>query len=162
MTNKLPNGTVIKIRKLEKGDLSRVVDILNNSADKLSQDRYTLEGVRKILSNGTHFYVAKVEGTIVGCISLKKLPGKMSHVGCIGITVDEPYRRKGIGTTLLKTIFEISRKIGLKKLTTEVMKNNAPAIKMFAKLGSEREGVLKRHIRVEDEYVDLICMRKFI
>ena len=86
----------------------------------------------------------------------------MNHVGWIGIAVDKPYRRKGIGTALLKTIFEISRKTRLKKLTTEVIENNVPAIKMFTKLGFKTEGILKQHIRAKDKYVDLICMSKFI
>ena len=68
--------TAIEIRRSKEEDLPGIVSILNDSVDMLSQDKYTLRDIQRILSRGAHFYIAKIEGKIIGCASLERLEVK--------------------------------------------------------------------------------------
>ncbi|MBC7123627.1 MAG: GNAT family N-acetyltransferase, partial [Pseudothermotoga sp.] len=49
-----------------------------------------------------------------------------------------------------------------KKIQLEVMANNERAIRLYEKFGFEIEGRKKKAILLDDEYVDLLVMGKWL
>jgi len=51
------------------------------------------------------------------------------------IAIRDDYKKKGIGTFLMKKLMDIYEKNGIKKLKLEVRVSNVPAISMYKRLG---------------------------
>ncbi len=110
------------------------------------------------------FLVAKVGGKIVGYVMSRVehslhmsgfLPGfiKKGHIVSIAILPD--YRRKGIGTELMRRAMESLKNVyGCKEVYLEVRVSNRPAIEFYHKLGFRIDHVIKRYYKDgEDAYV---------
>lgn len=53
------------------------------------------------------------------------------------LVVKESFRRKGIGTQLLKKIFDVAKKESCKRVRWQVLNWNQPAINLYKKIGAE-------------------------
>ncbi len=68
------------------------------------------------------------------------------HVGEIRIVVAEKFRRKGLGFIILKELFYIALRMGLHKIIAEVVEDDLSGVRMFEKLGFQKEALLKNHV----------------
>lgn len=85
---------------------------------------------------GDMFYVAKIEGKIVGYILCKaEVVQKVSSAIIISIAVDKDYRGKGIGESLMREAQRAMRDRGIMIAGLQVRQSNKPAILMYQKLG---------------------------
>jgi acetyltransferase len=57
------------------------------------------------------------------------------------IAVADPYQRSGLGTLLTDYILDIARDMNLRLVTAEVLAENTPMLKLFAKFGFERKRI---------------------
>ncbi|MFQ5980344.1 MAG: GNAT family N-acetyltransferase [Candidatus Heimdallarchaeota archaeon] len=80
------------------------------------------------------------------------------HVGGIGMSVIPSYQRRGIGTILIETLIEIGKSLKLRKLVLHVVKENTPAIRLYEKVGFEKEGILRKHHHLDGKDHDMVCM----
>jgi RimJ/RimL family protein N-acetyltransferase len=105
-------------------------------------------------------YVAETNGgEIVGRLSVARDPHPASaHVADLGLMVDGRWRRRGIGTGLLRQAVGWARPRGVRKLELHVFPHNEGALALYEAFGFEREGYRKRHYRRPDGYVDAILM----
>jgi RimJ/RimL family protein N-acetyltransferase len=87
-----------------------------------------------------------------------------SHIGRFGIAVAKDFRGLGIGKLLMKVISEEAKKEipDLKILVLGCFSNNSSALKMYKKFGFINYGVLPNGIKHKGQYIDDICMYKFI
>jgi len=109
------------------------------------------------------FLVAEHQGEIVGMITLAgSWKRKILHKAELGISVRKPYWGKGIGSMLMNEALRIAKEKGFKKIQLEVMANNERAIRLYEKFGFEIEGRKKKAILLDDEYVDLLVMGKWL
>lgn len=109
------------------------------------------------------FLVAEHDGQIVGMITLAgSSKRKVLHKAELGISVRKPYWGKGIGSALMSEALRIAKQKGFKKIQLEVMENNERAIKLYEKFGFEIEGRKKKAIRMNEEYIDLLVMGKWL
>ncbi len=85
---------------------------------------------------------------------------RRKHIGELGISVLEEYRGEGIGSISLKEVINFLRtKMCLEKINLSVMNSNDVGIRLYEKLGFEREGYRKKAIKFEDgSYEDLVEM----
>ncbi len=93
------------------------------------------------------FFVAETDGKVLGFVygrESKYLPGetlmkwKASKAASIEtLAVDEAYRRRGIGTSLLNKLFEIFRMNGIDLVTLSVPVEETEARKLYQKPGFE-------------------------
>jgi len=90
------------------------------------------------------FFVAEVSGQVVGYVMSRVEYGtplivrgivvKKGHI--VSIAVLEGYRRRGIGTALMKAVLSaLKERYGCKEVYLEVRVSNKPAIKLYEKLG---------------------------
>jgi len=76
-----------------------------------------------------------------------------SHI--TNIAVKEKYRRIGIGSEMMKVLFEIAEELGVKTMTLEVRESNVAAIRMYEKTGFYKAGIRKKYYtdNNEDAYI---------
>ncbi len=128
----------------------------NGWRDPNDERRY-LRAIRRY-SNAAVF-VAEDGGRIVGRLSIARDQHPASrHVADLGLMVAASYRRRGIGTALLRAAVEWARTSGVRKLELHVFPYNEAAIALYEQFGFVQEGYRRAHYRRGDEYVDAILM----
>lgn len=101
---------------------------------KCFPDPYPLDLLQHLQrENPLSFLVAEVDGRVVGyIIGTVRFPN-VGHVLAIG--VEPEYRGKGIGTALMKSIFEYFKKRGVGKVRLEARESNKVARQFYRSLG---------------------------
>jgi ribosomal protein S18 acetylase RimI-like enzyme len=84
-----------------------------------------------------------------------------THRGTLGMGVHKDFRGRGIGTRLIDEAISKAKGKGLERIELEVFASNAPAIKLYERVGFEVEGVKKKARRLGDVYDDMIQMVLF-
>ncbi len=132
-------GFIIRRARLE--DLPKVIEVNMKTLPEHYPEWFWREHLEKW---GEAFFVAEVAGRIVGYVMSRVEYGtplivrgvivKKGHI--VSIAVLEGYRRRGIGTALMKAaLAALKEKYGCKEVYLEVRVSNKPAIKLYEKLG---------------------------
>jgi RimJ/RimL family protein N-acetyltransferase len=100
------------------------------------------------------FLVAVFREEIIAVATLSGgVKERVEHRGNIGITVAKRFWRLSIGKTMMQIIINYAEENKtLTKLELLVHQDNIPAIKLYNRLGFFREGLLKRHFKIEGKY----------
>jgi L-phenylalanine/L-methionine N-acetyltransferase len=67
--------------------------------------------------------------------------------GDLGMLVARDWRRRGVGSALLRAAIEWARRDGMHKLSLTVFAHNATAIALYRKFGFAEEGLRVKHFR---------------
>ena len=96
--------------------------------------------------------VAKQNGQIIGAAWTRIIPA-YGHIDQntpeLAISILPPFRSYGIGTKLMKKLFEVLRESGYKQTSLSVQKNN-PAVRFYQRLGYMVSGEKLDHAGHED------------
>jgi RimJ/RimL family protein N-acetyltransferase len=84
------------------------------------------------------------------------------HVGSFGMSVARGARGRGVGTQLLRALFDFAKAQGYRKLEIEVFATNGPAIVLYESKGFVHEGRRRGAVMVGEEAVDLLMMGRAI
>ena len=98
----------------------------------------------QLQSDSTVMLVADAGGQLVGQLGLY-VAGY--GVADLGMLVAEGWRRRGVGSALLKAGIDRARQAGAHKVALQVWPHNAAAIALYERFGFQREGLLRRHYR---------------
>ena len=153
------------IRPMELGDapgfnvLRRMPGVFENTLGLPSERvQRNVEGFQR-LGPDDHIFVAVAEdGTVIGSAGLNVHPNpRMRHGAELGILVHTDYQNQGVGTALMKTVLDLADNwLMLVRVELEVFADNEQAIRLYEKLGFEKEGLLRmttvRNGRYVDEY----------
>jgi RimJ/RimL family protein N-acetyltransferase len=165
---------VTQVRVAEPGDAERLVELAREVGSEqegwlitagewrsASAERRYLKAIRK--HPDAAVFVAESNGGIVGRLSISRDGHPASdHVADLGLMVARDHRRQGIGLALMETAEQWAREAGVRKLELHVFPHNVPAIRLYEKLGYEREGLRRGHYRRGDELIDAILMAKVV
>ncbi|MGD0266534.1 MAG: GNAT family protein [Candidatus Methylomirabilota bacterium] len=104
--------------------------------------------------------LADHDGQIVGDATLhRQTYGWMRHVGEIRVVTDAYFRRRGLALAMAREIFYLALQFGLDKMVAEMVADQVAAIKVFEKLGFQREARLANHIvNLQGRKHDLVIM----
>jgi RimJ/RimL family protein N-acetyltransferase len=103
--------------------------------------------------------LALVKERIVGNISLHFCEGPKRHVAEIRLFLAKDFRRRGLGTKMLRTLIDLSRRQGLGILTVEVVADDVNAVKAFESLGFKPQAALQDAFMFPDgETHDLVLL----
>ena len=102
--------------------------------------------------------VAEVDGKVIGHVEVNLQGRSMRHVGELNIVIKAEYRDRGIGTEMIKTIIEESRKAGLRVITLETFPHNQRAKNVYEKLGFKETGRIPDGFYRKGKYIDTIIM----
>jgi RimJ/RimL family protein N-acetyltransferase len=87
--------------------------------------------------------MAVVNERFVGDATLHFRGGPYRHVAEIRIFLLQEYRRRGLGTLMLKTLIDIARKAGIQFIMAQVVADQTRVIEAFHNLGFERKVILE-------------------
>jgi hypothetical protein len=108
--------------------------------------------------------IAEQEGELLGAGRL--FPGGdqtlMNHVAELGLFVLKPFRQRGIGTRLLNWLVQWAGQAGIEKMTLTVFSSNEPALQFFRKHHFVQTGRLRRQIKIDQQYIDLLILERFL
>lgn len=107
--------------------------------------------------------VAELDGQLVGYIYADGGRYRRNqHCAHIVIGVRAAYTGQGIGRRLLEELITWAGNHGLTRLELTVMTHNERAVRLYQKMGFEIEGLRRRSLFVDGEYIDEYAMSKLI
>jgi len=132
-------------RMLEFGQGTTVIHIGGVTMSmRLPRDEF----LAKFMPDG--IWLALSKGIVVGALLLG--PCDEAGAPCVavyGIKVDEPYRRRGIGRTLMRKAEEFARRQGTRRLFLETRRDNVPALALFSECGYTAVASTPDRVRME-------------
>ena len=115
----------------------------------------TRKYVRDNIAQRAPHFVALADDKVVGwCdVALKPRP-TLRHSGILGMGVIREYRGKGIGRALMQATLAAAKASGLGRIELTVRVDNESARRLYERFGFVTEGLCKRHMCVDGEFVD--------
>jgi putative acetyltransferase len=80
------------------------------------------------------------------------------HCGSLGMGLLASYRGQGIGERLLRACLVKAQAKGMTRIELQVRADNERAIRLYERLGFEREGTLRRAMCFDGTYYDALQM----
>jgi RimJ/RimL family protein N-acetyltransferase len=147
----LADGTRVLLRPLLKEDRKGLQDFFDNiSREDLQFMRSDVTDKDMVDSwvDGLDYHkvlplMAVVNDHFVGDSTLHFRGGPYRHVCEIRIFLLQEYRRRGLGTVMLKTLIDIARKAGIQFITAQVVADQTRVIEAFHNVGFERKTILE-------------------
>jgi len=137
------------IRKASTTDFSQIVEIERSSFKRPYPPALILSLLHL---HGDMFYVAVIGEELVGYVVGAKRGFDSGHV--ISIAVKPKWRRRGIGSKLMKTLLDTFKERGLKRAFLEVAVSNKEAIAFYETLGFKKIEVMRGYYPWgEDAYI---------
>ncbi len=107
--------------------------------------------------------VAELDGWLAGYLRLRPATplAEGAHVlAVMGLAVAPAARRRGVGAALLAAAEDHARARGARKISLRVLSTNTGALRLYQRLGFEREGLLREEFCIGGRYVDDVIMAK--
>ncbi|MBR1482241.1 MAG: ribosomal protein S18-alanine N-acetyltransferase [Ruminococcus sp.] len=102
------------------------------------------------------FLVAVADGAVIGYAGMEVI---LDEGYIFNVAVDARFRRRGVGSALLREIVTYGKKNNLSFITLEVRAGNTPAIALYGQFGFLKAGERKRYYSNPTE--DALLMTKF-
>jgi putative acetyltransferase len=111
---------------------------------------------------GYHRFVADLDGTVIGYISLGvSQNARMSHSAHLGMMVSPDYWGLGIGSQLMTAVLDLADNwLNLKRVELEVHTDNPAAIGLYQKIGFEIEGTKRFNTFGDGRWTDAYLMAR--
>ncbi len=106
-------------------------------------------------------YVYEHESVPMGMCKLVPHTYRTSHVIYLGgLGIHPGFEGKGHGAKMLREIIDLCRSAGFGRLELSVSVENSKAIRLYERVGFEKEGVLRKytHLQNENRYIDEVMM----
>jgi phosphinothricin acetyltransferase len=106
------------------------------------------------------FWVMECDGEVAGWLTLKPFIPRCAYSGTmeVSVYVDQRFRRRGVGRTLLEEAIARAPALGLSAMVGLIFAHNEPSLRLFEQLGFERWGLLPRVANLDDIERDLTIM----
>lgn len=170
-TFKTKKGNKITIRYPKWEDLNGLLDFINSlssedtfilySGEQINKEQemeYLAQSFKEMERGNRVHLLATVDDKLVANSTVTRQSLRARHVGSIAISVAQGFREEGIGTELLRALFEESKKIGLKILEIDLLAVNDRAHHVYKKVGFTQCGRFPKRYFYKGQYVDQIIM----
>lgn len=98
--------------------------------------RVTHENILRAIMSDKGYASISVDGHIIGC-GLGIL--QAGYIGIFDIVIDPDHRKQGHGTRLMEALLAWGKEAGANASYLQVMRNNAPALRLYGKLGFQEQ-----------------------
>jgi|LGVE01.1.fsa_nt_gb RimJ/RimL family protein N-acetyltransferase len=171
----LKDGKIIQIREVKLSDAVLLLDfftIVNTETKNLirdpGEDTMTLSDERKFIrrvmnSIYQYIYIVMYDEEIIGSIGFRSSHfQRITHRASIGMSVLQKFNNLGLGTIMMETIIKKAKEVGKLKMELTVRVDNPNAVHLYEKFGFEIEGACKKGFFVDNEFIDLHLMGKWL
>lgn len=141
----------LKVSKASEKDIPVIAEI----EKECFSEPWSQEGIKESFENGTLLFIAEKNGEEAGYIGINSV---LDEGYITNIAVFPKYRNAGVGTALLRKIFEFAGEKKLAFVSLEVRVSNSKAISLYEKNGFKTEGRRKDFYRNPKE--DALIMTK--
>jgi RimJ/RimL family protein N-acetyltransferase len=170
------NKMTLLINKAEKSDAFRIIEYLNivgGESDNLlfgaNGFHMTVEAEEAFIDNlinleTSALFVGKADNEIV-CIGsvMSSLNERIAHQAELAISVKKKYWGMGMGTRLMHTMIDFSKKNGQTEiLHLGVRAENTTAMKLYEKMGFVEVGKHIKFFKINGQYYDEILMDLYL
>ena len=133
--------------------------IFRRAVPTLEEEREFI-GSRVEPTNST-MLVAVEESAVIGLLDfVGEVLAEERHVGTLGLSVDRRWRGKGVGTELVEALLVWAPTCGVSRIQIYCWENNPGAMRLYERIGFEREGVLRRAVIVDGEAIDVVLLAR--
>lgn len=154
----LSDGTRVLLRPLTKEDKQSLVALFESTSSEdfklMRNDVRNKEMVAAWAENVDYRHVlpmvAVVNDHIVGDATLHFRSGPGRHIADVRIFLSKEFRRRGLGTVLLRGLIDAAKKSGLQQLVAEVVADQVKVINAFKELGFEQRAVYPDYFMMPD------------
>jgi len=94
--------------------------------------------------------VAVVSDRLVGDATLHFRSGPGRHIADVRIFLSKEFRRRGLGTAMLRALIDVARKCGIQQLVAEVVADQVKVISAFKALGFEQRATYPDYFMMPD------------
>ena len=163
----LPNGSRLLLRPLSKEDKQGLVDLFSRASQQdleyfrsdAGDPAVVASWVDRLDLRRVFPLVAVVDDKIVGDATLHFGEHYRRHRAWVRIFLDHEYRRQGVGTLMLRTLIEITQRVGLHQLYAEVLTMQPQVIKAFEDLGFQNMVTLNDYFMMDNgETLDMAIL----
>ena len=143
----------VVVRPATAADIDRLVELYAAVADEgrwlggegpVDTDDHRRRWEARLASGDGVPLVAEADGVVVGQVNVDLTP---YGVASLGMLVDRGWRRRGVGSALVRAAIDAARAHGCHKVSLQVWPHNEAALALYRGLGFEEEGRLRRHYR---------------
>jgi len=162
----------VKIRDAVQSDLPAIIKIYNAAiATRIATaqlEPVTLDDRRNWLKEHSPdrqpFWVLEIDRQIAGWLTLKPFLPRCAYRGTaeVSVYVDERFRRRGVGRTLLGEAIGRASALKIKAMVGLIFAHNEPSLRLFEQLGFERWGLLPRVAQLDGVERDLTIMGRHV
>ena len=113
-----------------------------------------------LLSNN-NLYIFEVDGKKVGMFKLIPLAHRTSHIVNLGgVAVHPQYSGRGFGLQMMKEIIDLCQQKGYLRIELSAATINEKAIKLYEKVGFQKEGILRQytHLKSKNQFLDEVLL----
>jgi L-amino acid N-acyltransferase YncA len=143
----LPDGLRVLFRPLDKGDTDKLADLFARAAPEDLErfrsgptDRTVVEKWVENLDLTVVFpLMVEANGRILGEATIHFGSKFQRHLGWVRLFLDREFRRRGIGTLMIRTAIDVARQAGLQQLIALVPEDQPHVIKAFENRGFRNE-----------------------
>ena len=119
-------------------------------------DPWSEKSVASEITNPLSYWLVAVDGErVAGYVGSQTV---LDETDMMNIAVHPDYRRQGLAERLAAQLVEALKEKGSRCLTLEVRQSNAPAIRLYEKLGFSQIGLRKNYYRNPKEHA--LILRK--
>lgn len=161
-------GTSVTIRPVRPGDADTIWSIslqegVFETILSLPSDRPDERiGRLEALGPDHHWFVAEVDGSVVGLAGLDVGKGRLRHSGHVFLFVAREHQGQGIGTRLLRTLLDLADNwLLLRRVELTVLVENAGAKRLYERLGFTVEGLRKMSVTAHGHLTDEWLMARY-
>lgn len=128
------------------------------------EERFIAEEMKKIAELKGVLLFLIVDQKVHGICGIRLHDKTESHVGTLGISIDESVRGQGLGEILMQeAVAEAARKLpGIRMIELKVKAPNRVALALYKKLGFMEYGKLPEGTQHRGKFVDEIFMYKLV
>jgi RimJ/RimL family protein N-acetyltransferase len=143
----LPDSLRILLRPLSKDDSDKLADLFERAApedlDRFRSDPTDYQVVEGWIENldlrKVFPLVVEVNDRIIGDATIHFGSKFQRHLGWVRIFLDREFRRRGIGTLMIRAAIDVARRVGLHQLRGFIPTDQPQIIKAFEHQGFKNE-----------------------
>jgi phosphinothricin acetyltransferase len=166
-------NAAIEVRKAEAEDAADLVAIYNQGIDErtatFNTNHVAAKEMEEKIVNGTDKHPVLVAvmpdiNRVIGWASISPYSSRPCYcgVGEVSIYVHKQQRAKGAGKLLLQALIEKATEHGYWKLIARIFESNKASKKLFKEFGFRDVGVLEKHSKLDDKWLDVLEIERLI